>query len=173
MPFCGNCGAEVTGGFCAKCGTPLGGQAAPGPVPGGGGQFAPGPGPGAGAQTAAGLQENVAGALCYLVGLITGIIFLVLAPYNQNPRIRFHAFQSIFFNVAWIILHYAFSIVIGAMGYELLGAMFAILTSLVFLVIGLGGFLLWLVLMYKAYNNTPLVLPIIGPIAQKQAGAAI
>ena len=44
-----------------------------------------------------------------------------------------------------------------------------ILTSLVFLVIGLGGFLLWLVLMFKAYNNTPLVLPIIGPIAQKQA----
>jgi len=92
-----------------------------------------------------------------------------LAPYNQNKTIRFHAFQSIFFNVAWIILHYGFGIVLGAMGYHLLGALFAILTSLVWLVIGLGGFLLWLVLMFKAYNNTPLVLPVIGPIAQKQA----
>ncbi len=170
MPFCGNCGAEVTGGFCGKCGTPLGAQPAPSQTPMGGPQFSAGPGPGA-PVSAAGLQENVAGALCYLVGLITGIIFLVLAPYNQNPRIRFHAFQSIFFNVAWIILHYAFSIVLAAMGYQLLGALFAILTSLVFLVIGLGGFVLWLFLMYRAYNNTPLVLPIIGPIAQKQAGS--
>lgn len=167
MPFCGNCGAEVTGGFCAKCGTALGAQAAPGRPPAGGSPFAPGPG--AGAPSAVGLQENVAGALCYAVGLITGVLFLVLAPYNQNPRIRFHAFQSIFFNIVWIILHFTFSIVLGAMGYQLLGALMGILTSLVFLVIGLGGFLLWLVLMFKAYNNTPLVLPIIGPIAQKQA----
>jgi uncharacterized membrane protein len=104
------------------------------------------------------------------VGLVTGILFLVLAPYNQNRTIRFHAFQSIFFNVAWIILHYAFAIVIGTMGYHLLGALFGLLTLLVSLVIGFGGFLLWLLLMYKAYNNTPLVLPIIGPIAEKQAG---
>ena len=182
MPFCGNCGTEVTGSFCPKCGTPAAAQAAPGQTPGGGPQFAPSqpsgggqqftPGPSPSAQAGAGLQENVACALCYLVGLVTGIIFLVMAPYNQNPRIRFHAFQSIFFNVAWIILHYGLGIVIGAMGYHLLGALFGLLTSLVWLVIGLGGFLLWLVLMYKAYNNTPLVLPIIGLIAQKQAGTA-
>ena len=172
MPFCGNCGAEVAGGFCAKCGTPVAAPGAPGQAHGGGPQFVPGPT--GGAPSAAGLQENVAGALCYAVGLVTGIVFLALAPYNQNPRIRFHAFQSIFFNIAWIILHYGFAIVIGAMGYQLLGALFAILTSLVWLVIGLGGFLLWLFLMYKAYNNTPLVLPIIGPIAQKQAaGSAV
>ena len=172
MPFCGNCGSEVAGGFCAKCGTPVSAGGAPGQTPGGGPQFAPGPI--GGAPSAAGLQDNVAGALCYAVGLVTGILFLVLAPYNQNRTIRFHAFQSIFFNVAWIILHYGFAIVIGAMGYHLLGALFAILSSLVWLVIGLGGFLLWLVLMFKAYNNTPLVLPIIGPLAQKQAaGSAV
>ena len=172
MPFCGNCGAEVVGGFCAKCGTPVGAAAMPGQSAGGGPHFAPGPI--GGTPSVAGLQENVAGALCYALGLITGILFLVLAPYNQNRRIRFHAFQSIFFNVAWIVLHYAFALVLGAMGYQLLGAMFGLLTSLVWLVIGLGGFLLWLLLMFKAYNNTPLVLPIIGPIAQKQAdGSAI
>ncbi len=164
MAFCGNCGTEVTGAFCPKCGTAAGAAGSPGQAPVGGPQFAPGLSP-----SAAGLQDNVAGALCYALGLITGILFLVLAPYNQNKTIRFHAFQSIFFNVAWIILHYGFGIVLGAMGYHLLGALFAILTSLVWLVIGLGGFLLWLVLMFKAYNNTPLVLPVIGPIAQKQA----
>jgi len=169
MPFCGNCGAEVAGGFCAKCGTPVG---AAGAVPGGGAQFSPGPT--GGAPSAAGLQENVAGALCYALGFVTGILFLVLAPYNQNPKIRFNAFQSIFFNIAWIIFHYGFTIVLGAMGYNLLGALFGILTSLVWLVIGLGGFLLWLLLMFKAYNNTPLVLPVIGPIAQRQAaGSAV
>jgi uncharacterized membrane protein len=40
---------------------------------------------------------------------------------------------------------------------------------LVSLVIGFGGFLLWLFLMWRAYNNNPLVLPIIGPIARQQA----
>lgn len=165
MPFCGNCGSEVTGSFCAKCGTPIAAQGAPGQAPGAGQPYTPSPG----VPAAAGLQENMAGALCYAVGLITGIIFLVLAPYNQNRKIRFHAFQSIFFNVVWIILYWVIGIVIGAMGFHLLGALMAILTSLVWLVIGLGGFLLWLVLMYKAYNNTPLVLPVIGPIAQKQA----
>jgi uncharacterized membrane protein len=39
----------------------------------------------------------------------------------------------------------------------------------VWLVVGLGGFLLGLFLMWRAYNNNPLVLPIIGPIAQQQA----
>ena len=52
-----------------------------------------------GAQAAPGLEENLACALCYALGLLTGIVFLVLAPYNQNKLIRFHAFQSIFFHV--------------------------------------------------------------------------
>jgi hypothetical protein len=86
MPFCGNCGAEVTGSFCAKCGTPLAAQPAPGQAPGGGGpQFAPGPT--GGAPAAAGLQENVAGALCYLVGLVTGIIFLEIGRASCRERV--------------------------------------------------------------------------------------
>ena len=43
-----------------------------------------------------GMTDNVASALCYALGFITGILFLVLAPYNQNRMVRFHAFQSIF-----------------------------------------------------------------------------
>jgi hypothetical protein len=44
---------------------------------------------------AGGMTDNVASALCYVLGLITGILFLVLSPYNQNKTVRFHAFQSI------------------------------------------------------------------------------
>jgi len=107
----------------------------------------------------------VAGALCYLVGLITGILFLVLEPYSKNPRIRFHAFQSIFFHVALIGLWIVVMIVSMVLPWGL-----QIIVHLLMLVVWLGGFVLWLLLMFKAYNNTPLVLPIIGPLAQAQAG---
>jgi uncharacterized membrane protein len=119
------------------------------------------------------LQENVAGALCYLVGFITGILFLVLEPYSKNPRVRFHAFQSIFFHLAWIVLWIAMTIlqiVIHAVlpfGLHLIVSLFS---GLVFLVVWLGGLVLWVMLMVKAYNNSAIVLPVIGPLAQKQAG---
>jgi len=100
MAFCASCGAEVQGKFCAKCGAPSGAPAAgaanptpPGP------SFAP-----ASAPASAGMDENVAAALCYLLGVLTGILFLVLEPYNRNPVIRFHAFQSIF---VWIAALYS------------------------------------------------------------------
>src|ERR1035441_9456595 len=89
MAFCATCGAAVEGSFCAKCGSQVG--------------AAPSASSGTAMQVSGAMADNVASALCYLVGLITGIIFLVLAPYNKNPVIRFHAFQSIFMNVAWIV----------------------------------------------------------------------
>ena len=168
MAFCANCGTETAGGaFCPKCGAPAAGAPAPGQAPAGG--YAPYTPPPAGPGTAAGLQENVAGALCYIVGLVTGIVFLVIPPYNQNRTIRFHAFQSIFFHVGWMIFYYGLNIILGTLGYGVLGLVFSLIHLLISLVIGLGGFLLWLYLMWRAYNNNPLVLPIIGPIARQQA----
>ncbi|MGA2181651.1 MAG: hypothetical protein ABSH47_01350 [Bryobacteraceae bacterium] len=111
------------------------------------------------------MQENVAGALCYLVGFITGILFLVLEPYSKNPRVRFHAFQSIFFHVGMIVLWIGVTIISMFLPWGL-----HLIISLLMLVVWLGGLVLWLMLMFKAYNNTPLVLPIVGPLAQAQAG---
>src|SRR5579864_4887273 len=105
MPFCANCGASVEGRFCAKCGTPLAGEAPPA------GATPLGPGPAA----AAGLTDNVAGALCYVLTFITGILFLLLEPYNRNRAIRFHAFQSIFLFVVWLIVVFAVNILFAMM----------------------------------------------------------
>jgi uncharacterized membrane protein len=152
MAFCGSCGAPVEGKFCAKCGTPL--DAAVPPA----GNVPPGPQPG---PAATGMSDNGASALCYVLGLITGILFLVLAPYNQNKTIRFHAFQSIFLNIAWIAFWMVFNILFAALH----------MWSLMFLspLIGLVFFILWIYMIISAYQGKTVVLPVIGPIAQGQA----
>jgi len=115
----------------------------------------------------AGMEENVAAALCYLVGWITGVLFLVLEPYNKNRTIRFHAFQSIFFNVAAV----AAFIGVWIVSFVLVFVPYVgfIITMLLDFGIGLGIFIVWIMLLYKAYNNERWVLPVIGPLAEKQA----
>jgi uncharacterized membrane protein len=115
------------------------------------------------------MEENVASALCYFFGWLSGVLFLVLAPYNTNKTIRFHAFQSIFFNIAVIALWIVMAIVGAILGHiPVLGP---ILMLLIYGVMGLGFFGLWLFLMYKAYNKEKFVIPVIGPLAEKQAGS--
>jgi uncharacterized membrane protein len=125
----------------------------PGATPGGA-AFQPAP-------AATGMTDNAASALCYVLGLITGILFLVLAPYNQNKIIRFHAFQSIFLNVAWVVFWIVFNIIFAALH----------IFSLLFLtpLIGLAFFVLWIYMIISAYQGKTVVLPVIGPIAQAQA----
>lgn len=159
MAFCPNCGSPVDGRFCAKCGTPVAAEAQ-GAVP-------PSPAAPAAPAQAAGMTENMAAALCYLLTVLTGILFLVLEPYNRNKNIRFHAFQAIFLFCASVVVWIAATILNIALGtLPVIGWMFGMLLNMV---IGLGFFVLWLLLMYKAYNNEKWVLPVIGPLAEKQA----
>jgi uncharacterized membrane protein len=157
MAFCPNCGNQVDGRFCAKCGTSVAEAASAGA---GGSVTAPPSVPSTVGVAPAGLTDNVASALCYALGLVTGILFLVLAPYNQNRKIRFHAFQSIFMHAAVIVVWIAMLLVSAISGGMLLFVM---------PLIWLGFFVLWLVLIIKAYQDQKLVLPIIGPLAEKQA----
>ncbi len=114
------------------------------------------------------MTDNIAGALCYLVGFITGILFLVLAPYNQNRNVRFHAFQSIFLSVAWIALEIVAAIFTAVLIHiPILGPL---MSGLIYLAIGLGALIVWLYMMFKTYNGEKIVLPVIGPLAEKQAG---
>ena len=114
------------------------------------------------------MTDNMAAALCYLFGFITGILFLVLAPYNQNREIRFHAFQSIFLNIAWIIVWIVITIIL--IPFRLIPFLGLFISLVLHSVVGLGGFILWLYMMFKTYNGEKIVLPVIGPIADKQAG---
>lgn len=57
------------------------------------------------------MSDNLAAALCYVLGFLTGILFLVLEPYNKNKLIRFHAFQSIFLNLALVVVDIGLTIV--------------------------------------------------------------
>jgi uncharacterized membrane protein len=114
--------------------------------------------------SAAGLTDNVAGALCYLAGFVTGVLFLVLAPYNQNRAIRFHAFQSIFLNVAAILISIMLSVLIGVLSF--LGGVFAFFLGPL---LWLGFIGLWIYLMVSTYQGKTVVLPVVGEMAQKQA----
>jgi len=158
MPFCASCGTQVEGKFCPKCGAAIvaGGAAPPPPAPG---TYA--------APVSAPMADNLASMLCYVLGLITGIIFLVLEPYSKNRTVRFHAFQSIFLNVAIIAIDIVAGIVFRIL-LEILG-FFAFLGIIFWPIFGLGCLCLWLFLLFSTYQGKTIVLPIIGPLAQKQA----
>lgn len=160
MAYCAKCGAQIGEGvaFCGSCGAPVGAPAAGGATPAAS----------AGASTAA-MAPNVAGLLAYILGLITGIIFLVLEPYKNDKFVRFHAFQSIFLHVAVIAFWILWMIVWGILG-AVTGGILGLVSFPLGMLIGLGIFALWIFLMYKAYNNERYMLPYIGAMAAKQAG---
>lgn len=122
----------------------------------------PAPDPAAGsAPSGTGLEANVAGALCYLVGLFTGILFLMLE--KDRPSVRFHALQSIALGVVGFGLWIALT-VIGMV--PVIGWLVSILAGLV---LGLGGFALWIYLMVTTYRGDDPELPVVGPWAREQA----
>ena len=170
MAFCPNCGTQAAGRFCPNCGTDVNAAGAPGA---GAGSSAAGSAAyaapmGASSVQAGGLTDNVASALCYLLWLLTGVIFLVLAPYNRNRTVRFHAFQSIFATLAIIALNICLMILSMALHTIHLG----LLSVLIWLVYPIAMLGLWIYLMFSAYNGKKVVLPVIGPLAEKQADSA-
>jgi uncharacterized membrane protein len=150
---CASCGAQVTEGAtnCSACGKPAGQTA-------GGAEGTPPPTASAGP-----LADNVAGMLAY-VTIIPAIFFLASGPYNKNPIIRFHSFQSIFFYVVWIGLSISLS-VFG--GIPVLGRLAVLIGPLV----ALAGLGICVFLLLKAYQGQMFKLPVIGDMAAKQASA--
>jgi uncharacterized membrane protein len=105
-------------------------------------------------KSSTGLEANLAAALSYLVGFITGIIFLVLE--KENRFVRFHAMQSTLVFAGIVLLDIVLQIV------PILGAL-----VVVFLVIPASA-VLWLLLMFKAYQGEEYQLPIVGRIAAEK-----
>ncbi len=103
--------------------------------------------------TVLGVTENLEGLLCYALGWVTGLFFLLME--KNNSYVRFHALQAL---VAFGILHAAsFAILI-----------LPILGIFLSFVIGAVSFVLWIVMMVKAYKGERYKLPVIGDFVEKQ-----
>ncbi len=151
MAFCKACGQDIGGAaFCPKCGASQGAAA---PAAGGSSE-----------SPTAGIEENVAGLLCYILGWITGLVFLLI---DKRPFVRFHAAQSIAFSIALFVVYMALFIVfivLHAIHIYFLGL-------IIYPVMWLAIFALWVFLMYKAYQHEKFKLPIIGDMVEKMVGA--
>jgi len=96
------------------------------------------------AKSSTGMEENVAGLLCYVVGWITGLIFFLIEKDSQF--VKFHAMQSIITFGACVILGF-----IPVIGW----------------IIWILALVLWILLMVKAYQGQKFKLPLIGDLAEK------
>jgi len=138
--FCSKCGAENPEGakFCSKCGAGLGTSVGVSPE----------------AESSTGLSANVAGLLCYVLGWITGIIFVVLE--KKSTFVKFHAWQSI---MTFGVLTVA-QLVLGWIPF--VGWILNIL-------IGILMFVLWLILIIQAGTGKMWKVPWAGDWAERQA----
>ena len=103
-------------------------------------------------KTSSGMNQNIAGLLCYVAGWITGLIFFLIE--KENRFVRFHAMQSIITFGGLTVL----SIALGMIPF----------VNLVLLpILGLLQLILWIVLMVKAYQGQLFKLPVIGDMAEK------
>jgi uncharacterized membrane protein len=149
MAFCKACGQEIgTATFCPKCGASQGAAAAPASAL----PAAPAASP------TEGLQENVAGLLCYLLGWVTGLVFLLI---DKRPWVKFHAAQSIVVFGGLTVLRIALAFMGGIFGGFFGWGIFALL--------GLVGVILWVLLMIKAYQHETFRVPIAADIADSIA----
>jgi uncharacterized membrane protein len=106
-------------------------------------------------KTSIGLDENVAGLLCYVLGWISGVVFLLIEP--ENKFVRFHALQSIIVFGALTIVQ----IIVGWIPF------FGVVLVPI---VGIIMFIMWIVLMVKAYQGTRYKVPWAGNLAEKWVG---
>ena len=104
-----------------------------------------------------GLDPNLAGLLCYLLGFVTGVVFLIIE--KEDRYVRFHAFQSLAVFGALFVLS------IVARVIPLVGGFIGVL-------VGVGSLILWILLMVKAYQGERYKLPLAGDWAEEQSGGS-
>ena len=158
MAFCKACGAEVGGAtFCPKCGANQGAVTAPAAT-------------GSSDSPTAGIEENIAGLLCYLFTWVSGLIFLLI---DKRPFVRFHGAQSIALCILAFVVGIGFWIAVLIVSFVLALIHIPVGFLLVFLwpIVGIAIFATWVFCMYKAYQHEKFKLPIVGNIVEKMVGA--
>jgi uncharacterized membrane protein len=114
-----------------------------------------------------GLSDNAAGAIAYLT-VIPAIVFLVVEPFNKKSFVRFHSFQCIFLCVAAIVLDIAFGILLAIVTMMMPLAFFGVF---LWPLVNLFWLAVIVICIVNAYQGKRFKLPIIGDLADKQAGA--
>jgi uncharacterized membrane protein len=103
--------------------------------------------------------------LCYLV--LPAIIFLLIEPYNRDRAIRFHAWQAIALAVVLTVFNIAIGIVFSIFIAATSGIGLVIAPLL--MLVHFGEMLLFIFVAFRAFQNQRIVIPVIGPFAEKQA----
>jgi len=107
-------------------------------------------------KTALGVDENIAGLLCYILGFITGIVFLLIE--KENKFVRFHAMQSLMTFLGIFII-------------SIIGGFIPIIGWIISILLVPISAILWILLMFKAYKGEKYKLPFIGNYAEEQIGS--
>jgi uncharacterized membrane protein len=107
-----------------------------------------------GQPAAAGMAENVASGLSYVLTWVTGLIFFLV---DRRPEVRFHAMQSIAFGVLWTLL-------------AVIQPYMPTPVDLLFGLAWVAFFVGWIVLMIQGFQGRHFRLPVIGDFAEQQAG---
>ncbi len=105
------------------------------------------------------MEENVAGALAYFLGFVTGIFFLLTEP--KNRFVRFHAMQSTILFGGLLVI----SLVLGII--PVINVLWLVISPLV----GIAAFVLWVWLMYQAYEGKEYELPYVSQLSREQLKA--
>ena len=167
--FCTNCGTALTGASSAQQQPPYqpvspGTPVYPPPAASSAG-YAPPPQGAMPAAGSGGLSEATAAAISYIT-IIPAIIFLVVAPYNRMPLVRFHSFQSIALAIAWFVVWIAITILHTILHFiPLIGVLFILVDIAVCIIF----FIAWLMAIIKASRGEWFKLPVIGDFAEKMA----
>ena len=112
-------------------------------------------------KTGTGLKKETSAALSYVLGFVTGIIFLII---EKDPFVRFHAMQSIVVSLAFFVLSWILGIISVFLGLTVFLAWVGPLLSGILMI---GGFVLWLMLIYKAYQGEKWQVPYIGKFVER------
>jgi uncharacterized membrane protein len=113
-------------------------------------------------KSSTGLEPNVAALLAYLFGWVGGLVFFLIE--KDSMYVRFHAMQSIFLNGLWIALFIVIQIFIVILAF--ISSALALIGTLLYLVVGLGGLGVWILMMVKAFQGEAYKLPVIGDMAE-------
>jgi uncharacterized membrane protein len=115
-----------------------------------------------------GLAPNIASLLCYICAPITGIIFLLIE--KENKDVKFHAWQSLVFGVAYVVVISLLEILAFILG--MIASVLGIIVGFFIPIIMLAAFIVWIVCLVKAYQGERWKIPVIGDFAAKKAGVA-